>query len=199
MRDQRVPTTAIMALFCCAFLAGCLTSTPPRSLIKLANWSPMDSDPRDIRVAVQTPEYISIRDGDIRMRLVYEAGDVQNSLVEEYIVMVNPVDRKVLGLPAPMEEKSRTLIGELNPEDAASLLAAQRQIRDLRDAGDSGKGSLTVIASGCATKDLPEGPVLVTIWLQTNPSETFFIVARNNDLRKTAAKAQQNLDDIERC
>ncbi|MEO0565819.1 MAG: hypothetical protein AAF125_27165 [Chloroflexota bacterium] len=159
----------------------------------------MDSDPSDIRVAVQTPEYISVRDGDIRMRLVYEAGDVTNSLVEEYIVMVNPVDRKVLGLPPSNEERSRTLIGELTPEDAASLLVAQRQIRDLREAGDRGKGSLTVTASGCATEDLPEGPVLVTIWLQTNPSEPFFIVTRNNDLRKTAAKAQQNLDDIERC
>ncbi|MEO1748195.1 MAG: hypothetical protein AAFR27_06150 [Pseudomonadota bacterium] len=163
------------------------------------NFSPMEANPADLRFAVQTPEYIRVREGDVRMRLTYEASDIANSLVEEYSVVVQEVGQPTQGLPATAGDDSRLLAGQLTPEDAASLFEAQQRIRDLRAAGDGGKGSLAITATGCATRAVPAEPVSVTVWLQTNPEEEFFVVTRNRDLRKTVARANQNLDDIERC
>ncbi len=183
----------------CLCLGACLTSTPPLSMVRMMNFSPMEANPSDLRFAVQTPEYIRVRDGDVRMRLTYEASDIAKSLVEEYSIVVQDVDQPTKGLPTAWSGDSRILVGQLAPEDAASLFEAQQRIRDLRASGDSGKGSLAITATGCATQAVPAEPVSVTVWLQTNPQEDFFIVTRNRDLRKTVAKANQNLDDIEQC
>ena len=168
-------------------------------MVRLMTFSPMEANPADLRFAVQTQQYIRVRDGDVRMRLAYQASDVASSLVEEYSVVFQDIGQPTQGLPVARNDDSRIIVGQLAPEAAASMFEAQQRIRDLRASGAVGKGSLAITASGCTTEAVPDKPASVTVWLQTNPQEDFFIVSRNRDLRKTIAKANQNLDDIERC
>ncbi|MEL6922097.1 MAG: hypothetical protein AAFO77_13990, partial [Pseudomonadota bacterium] len=189
---------AVLAVTSPLFLAACL-STPPSSLMKLSRLSPLEANPANIRLAVETPSALLVRDGDVRLRITYEASDARRSFVEEYAAMIAAVDRPARGIRPSAGGETRTFIAALTPEDARSMAAAQARVRALRANGDTGKGSITVNALGCALQPFAAGPVRVSTWMQTAPDDDFFVVSRNVDLRKAARQAGRDADLFAPC
>ncbi|MEL6435749.1 MAG: hypothetical protein AAFP99_03030 [Pseudomonadota bacterium] len=198
MPDGTVFCARLILIASLLSLTACL-STPPSSLVKLARLSPLEANPAEIRFAVRAPDAIRVRDGDITMRITFEALNPANSFIEEYHAIIEEIDRPAPGLPIAREDGTRTFIAALTPEDAASLAATQKRVRDLRAAGGKGKGSLAINATGCALTPLPSGAVRLSTWLQTAPADDFFIVSRNTDLRKAAERVGRDLDLIPPC
>ncbi|MEM1378499.1 MAG: hypothetical protein AAGG69_14035 [Pseudomonadota bacterium] len=183
---------ALPRLFCLftvtLALAGCL-STPPSSLIKLSRLSPLEANPADIRLAVRAPDQLLLRDGDVLLRIRYDASSAENSFIEEYAAMIAAVDRPAPGIQVSPGDGTRTFIAALTPEDARSMAAAQSRIRALRANSDKGKGSISIQAGGCALRPFPSGPIFIATWLQTAPADEFFVINRRLDLRKAAREA----------
>ena len=60
--DDVFPNAA--AVCACLFLLSACMSVPPSSYGKLVRLSPLETDPKDIRVAVLAPEDLMMRPGD---------------------------------------------------------------------------------------------------------------------------------------
>lgn len=192
------PLVQIAALAVCVVLAGCMT-TPPSSMAKLSRLSPLEADPAAIRLAVQLPEPLIVRGGDVRLRISFDGGTDASRLVEEYAAILSADPPAMPGLLNQPDDGARIFVAALSEEDAQSLARVQRRIGDWRAAGIEGKGQLSISASACADGPPPDGPLHVTSWMQTAPDVPFFVLVRRADLRKMVARAGAPAGGVPRC
>ncbi len=178
-------------------LAGCLT-TPPSPMLELSRLSPLKADPGAIRLAARLPDPLQVRDGDIRLRISFDGGTDATRLVEEYAAIIVDAPAGTPGI-APGSAGERTYVAALSGEDAESLRAVQRRIRDWRAGGMEGEGQLAVSATACAAGPLPDGPIRLTTWMRTEPDAPFFVLTRGVDLRRQIERRGAPADAIERC
>lgn len=186
------------AMVLLAPLAGCLT-TPVSSMVKLSQLTPLDANPAEMRFAVRSPNFLRVRNGDISVVISYDTGDTATSFVETYLPIVDENALPGQGISIAAQDGSRLSIAQFSPEDAASMSRAQSRVKELEANGVDGKGSFSVGATGCAQADVPDGPVLLTTWLLTDPTQDYFILTRNIDLRTVLKKSGQNLSNIPAC
>lgn len=179
-------------------LAGCL-STPPSTLVKLARLSPLESDPAQMRIAVRAPSSIRVRTGDIRLAMRFDGPSPETSLIAETQPLIEEQAGPVPGIADDRADGTRLHVAELSPEDAQRIAAVQRRIKQLRADGVEGRGSLSVTATGCAQSPVPDGPVLITTYLQTAVQEDFVILNRRVDLRTALISEGADLAQIPPC
>jgi len=105
---------------------------------------------------------------------LFDGGTDATRLVEEYAAIIVDAPPGTLGI-APGSAGERTYVAALSGEDAASLRAVQRRIRDRRAGGVEGEGQLT------------------------DPDAPFFVLTRGVDLRRQIERRGAPADAIERC
>jgi hypothetical protein len=192
-------TLGVAACFLAAsLLSGCM-STPVSSMAKLYSLSPLDAAPHDIRFAVRTPHYLRVRDGDIAVTLAFDTGDTSSSFVEVYKPLIDENARAGQGITIGTHDGTRLTIARFSNKDAVSMRKAQNRIKALRASGVKGKGSLSVVAAGCYISELPQGPVFVSTWLRTSPTEDYTMLTRNTDLRAVFSKAGKKIEQLPSC
>lgn len=191
-------TSHIVSLAALAALAGCL-STPPSTLVKLARLSPLESDPAQMRIAVHAPPSIQVRTGDIKLAMRFDGPSPETSLIAETQPIIEEQTGAVPGIDDGTADDRRLYLAALSREDAQRIAAVQRRIKQLRADGVKGTGSLSVTATGCAQGPVPDGPVLITTYLQTAVQEDFFILNRGVDLRTTLISEADDLAQIPPC
>ena len=181
-----------------ASLGGCLT-TPVTSMVKLSRLTPLEANPAEMRFAVRSPNFLRVRNGDISVVIAYDTGDTETSFVETYLPVVNENALPGQGIAIATQDGSRLAIAQFSPEDAASMSEVQARVKALRANGIEGKGSFSVGATGCAQGQIPDGPILITTWLRTDPDQDYFILTKNIDLRNVLQKAGQEPSNIPAC
>ena len=186
------------AMVLLAPLAGCLT-TPVSSMVKLSRLTPLDANPADMRFAVRSPHYLRVRNGDISVVISFNTGDPSTSFVETYRPIVNENALPGQGISIGAQDGSRLAIAQFSEADSASMASAQMRVKELRAKGVDGQGSFAVGATGCTQDAVPDGPVLLTTWLRTTPSEDFFVLTRNINLRNVLQKSGQEVSSIPAC
>lgn len=186
------------AMVLLAPLGGCLT-TPVSSMVKLSRLTPLEANPAEMRFAVRSPNFLRVRNGDISVVISYDTGDTATSFVETYLPIVIENALPEQGITIATQDGSRLAIARFSPDDAASMSDAQKRVKALQANGVEGKGSFSVAAAGCAQDQVPEGPILLTTWLRTDPEQDYFILTRNIDLRTVLQKSGQQLSNIPAC
>lgn len=103
------------------------------------------------------------------------------------------------GITIGHQDGSRLAIAKLSPQDATSMTALQAEIKALKAKGVKGVGRFFISATGCAEYQAPDGPILLTTWLRTTPSEDYFILARNVDMRPLFSKNKSAASQLPPC
>ncbi len=188
----------LATFICLAPLSGCMT-TPVSSMVKLSQLSPLDAKPSDMRFAVRSPHYLRVRNGDISVTMSFDAGDEVTRFVEVYKPVIDENAIPGQGISIGTQDGSRLAIARLSEEDAVSMKALQTRIKALNAAGVEGEGRFSVSATGCAESQIPDKPILLTTWIRRAPSEDYFILTRNVDIRKLVSQTGSSPVNIPSC
>ena len=194
--NKRVLILGAMVLL--APLTGCLT-TPVSSMIKLSRITPLDANPAEMRFAVRSPNFLRVRSGDINVTISFDTGDAATSILETYLPVVDENALPGQGISIAAQDGSRLAIAQFSVDDAASMASVQKRVKELRAKGVEGQGSFSVGATGCSQGPVPGGPVLLTTWLRTEPTQDYFILTRNTDLRKVLQQSGQKMSNLPSC
>ena len=181
------------------FLSAC-TSVPLTTLYKLHKIDPMEADPAQIKVAIRADDRIGIREGGAKIEVKFEAEDGSLNIDETYLVEIirNP-DMSAELLAGINPGESVTVLG-LTQSDIQRMRAVQSSVAAISKDDPEGSGSLGVFLDGvCLQSKMPEGTVLIDIFLQTSDQDGFFVLSRNLDLRKQSMQDGTDLDDWPGC
>lgn len=173
----------ILGLLVFALLVGGCMSMPLSSMYKLSQLSPLEANPKEMKIAVRTLDIAGIQTGAINMHLGYVAQDGSINIDEDYLVEVenNPLLSKLL--LNGIEENEKVTVMQLSAIDGASMQAHQQRIKAYKEAGGEGQGTFSVgVNSICLTGPLPDDELLVDIFLQVSEAESFFIMFEDMDL-----------------
>jgi hypothetical protein len=100
--------------------------------------------------------------------------------------------------PLAGEKKAGTHIYayRVDPADFAAIRARQKEFLEekVRNPGKT-HGSFGVGAEACRRGDFPEGPLLTTTYLRTQPTGAYLTVLKNLDMRE-AATTEKPLDKL---
>jgi hypothetical protein len=171
-------SAALLSVTACA-------SVNPVGLAKLAALDPLSADPAQISVAARLPLALKLRTGDLIMVIKSDSTEAPDKIDETFFLEVADAAPGDAGPIAP-EAGERLQTARVAAGDMARLQATQSKARALKAAGSSkGKGSLSVAAKGgCTITELGSGPLVMNLFMKTDPSEGFYPIVSNFDLRK---------------
>lgn len=181
-------------------LAGCTSlGMSPSSVVKLSRLSPLEANPADIVLALRAPDYLHVRDGDIKLTITFDGGRDDTKFVEQYAAILIRDPGRVNGIDQSGFGTDHLTVARLATEDVAAMRKIQSRILKLRATGLKGKGSISIGAGGCYTRDPGDEKLLISAWIQTQPTDAFFPLMKNFDIGKLLAKAHVPEADIQYC
>ncbi len=178
----------------CIVLASCAT-IPVTSIYKLRNFDIATTDVSKLRVAVQIPQSIRIRQAGVKMvvaaRLENGSLDQREAFVlDELDAGTFPVERR----PKPAKW-TQVAAYRLRAADVARITAFRKKIAQFKQRhGDDVKGSISIDVDSCARTLIADGPVLITTWIKSEETIDYVALSRNLDLRRETEKAGQALE-----
>jgi hypothetical protein len=177
------PGTAasLAALLLAALLSGCMPMSPGAAA-RLAALDPLEANPAEIRLAIEAPRLIALRDGDLVMSVTHPGGNGMPPLEERFAAEIEDEVDTVQGVPAAFDADRRIIVARFAPEDHARLIAAQKKARAMQNAGARGKGAISVGATGCRTGEPDGRPIRFSILMQTRTGTAFFPLHEDLDL-----------------
>jgi hypothetical protein len=153
----------------------------PGAAARLAAFDALEANPAEIRLAVEAPRLIGLRNGDIVMSITHPGANGVPPLNERFAAEIESDGEAVPGLPASSDADSRIIVARFAASDHRRLLAAQEQARRMQ--GSGGKGAISVGATGCRTGEPDGRPVRFSILMQTRAGTAFFPLQEDMDLR----------------
>jgi hypothetical protein len=163
-------------------LTACMAMSPGAAA-RLAAFDPLETNPAEIRLAIDAPRLIGLRDGDLVMSVTHPGGKGLPPLDERFAAEIEREAETVPGIQPSSDADRRIILARFAPEDHPRLLAAQAQARAMQQAGTGRKGAISVGATGCRTGEPNGGPVRFSILMQTRAGTAFFPLHENMDLR----------------
>ena len=168
-------------------VAGC-SYMPLSSMLKLRQFDLMTADARQIRVAVQFPDAMAVREDGAELMISVEHAGSGEKLEERFIL--EQVSGQGVTPGVETRPGSHLEVFRMAEADMERLSALRRTVEGWRATGpDDTKGSLSVGAAGCRRDTLPEGPLIISTYLRLDEAEEFFAVTRNMNLRTFASDA----------
>ena len=181
------------------FLSAC-SSIPISTMYKMMTMNPLEIDPRQLVVAVDSPEEVSIQTGDVVILFKYETPQ-DNSIIEhEFLVEVNPNYK----IPPELKEEERNnrklTILQLNKHDASVMYQAQQKIKAYTETHDDGIGDFTIqIKASCMTKNYFSDELVLTLFLKLHGDEEFFTFLEDIDVMELRNKHQPESNKKTEC
>jgi hypothetical protein len=155
----------------------------PAGLIAASRLDPLNTPPSEIAVAVGVPQTLRLSNGDAEFRLSFQSDTAASTILLEETAPLQLVLSGEAG-PRPSTADEIVYVARIAAADAPRIAALQNEIRTLRAAGTEGEGSLTVrVVGGCFVGPSPTD-IAVSIWLQTDASDGFVQVARQQDISR---------------
>lgn len=169
-------------------MASC-TEIPLDSIQRLKALDPMTADLSMLRVEAELPKSLSVPTGGATLTLVAQPED--GAEIRHVAPLARPAASKAATRPG-----FHRLAFALSTSDAKALDQARRRINTLKSQGQDVPGSLSVSASACANGTVPDGPLLLSLWLDTGRGDPI-LVHKDLDLRK--AIDQQGFPPVGIC
>jgi hypothetical protein len=181
----------------CLAVTAC-ASVNPAALAKLASLDPLTADPSQIAVAARLPEALKLRTGDLMMVVKTNDTNGPEKIDETFYLQVSDAEAGDAGVIVP-DDGERLQTARVAPQDIERLRAIQAKASAMKAAGGAkGKGSLTVSAKGgCKAAELPEGPLMLNIYMQTENNGDWFPVVNRLDVKR--ALGEEMLAKIPPC
>lgn len=153
------------------------------SMYKLSQMNPMEANPLNIRIALRTLDQLELKKGDVTLDLSYLSEDGKIDMQEKLTVEVGGNDIATKELFDGMENDESITIMHLSEEDAMKMRRFQNHVRNSKSNGEEGKGSLGVSITGnCLKTPISGDELLVDIFIQLDPTESYFAILNNLDL-----------------
>ncbi len=179
-----------------ATLAAC-SHVPVSTMWALRSFDAASVDPAALRAAVRLPESFEPQKRGVTLKIGWWRDGEEKSKHEMTLAlkeMTAPED--VAPLAGEKKAGTRIFAFRVDPADYAAIRARQKEFLEEK-ARDPGKthGSFGVGADACRRGDFPEGPLLTTTYLRTQPSGPYLTVLKNLDMREAATK-EKPLDQL---
>jgi hypothetical protein len=177
------------------------------SLVKLARIDFQNTDPAQLRVAVQLPLVLRPLPRGITLRITVKAGrsrEAQKQESQKQESQEEVRDFMLRELPAPAElaremgSDTRVYAYRLEDADVVRLTAFRAELLARKRAGQVGGLSISVVPRACKTAELPDGPIYFTAYLKTVETVDYVTLARDLDLRSLIPE-HVIADEIPRC
>jgi hypothetical protein len=157
--------------------------------------------PQELRIIIRADEAISIRKGNVSMKVGFKAHDDSLVIDDTYLVEVE----RNGSLPAEVlddrEPNEALTILRLSKEDVKQLADTQQLLKPYAESDDDlGEGSFGInVKDVCLLRPIPPGKSRLTLYLQSAVEDGFFVFLKNVDMRKKRKDFDGTLDDIPLC
>jgi hypothetical protein len=172
-----------------ASLAAC-SHVPVSTMWALRNFDAATVDPSVLRAAVRLPEIFEPQKGGVTLKIGWWRDGEENAKHEMNVVLKETTAPEDVG-PLTAEKKAGTRVSayRVDPSDYPAIRARQKEFLEEK-ARNPGKthGSFGVGAEACRRGDFPDGPLLTTTWLRTQPSGGYLTVLKDLDMREAATR-----------
>lgn len=171
-------------------LTTACVSMPLGSMWKLRNLDILNTDPKDLKIAVGTNPLVQLQDGSTSLSIAFNSDHAKHNFSYKLLATVKP-NAEVGNLKNKISSDSALTLFYLAEKEAEKLKLAQNRIRSVRDLGVEGNGSLSIdIHTGCLSAPPPTS-LPTDIYAQFDRQQGFIKMQSNLDLMQMAEKAQQ--------
>lgn len=177
-------------------LAAC-SHVPVSTMWALRNFDATAVDPAVLRAAVRLPETFEPQKGGVTLKIGWwRDGEEKAKHEMTFALQETTAPDDVAPLAGEKKEGTRIYAFRVGPADFAAIRARQKEFltEKARNPGRT-HGSFGVGAEACRRGDFPEGPLLATTYLRTQPSGAYLTVLKNLDMREAATK-EKPLDQL---
>ena len=173
-----MPFLRMLSALCIPTIVGACGAVAPRGIVEAARLDPLNTAPEEMGIAVAVPDTIVLNDGDAIVRLAFSVGG--DTVVDARVP--HSVERASDTLPDTAFSDDTVYAAFLTPQNAATLAAAQADIRTLLATGTTGEGTLSIaVIGGCRTGE-PLETLYVSTWLRASQSASYVPLTRRRDV-----------------
>mgnify|MGYP000704644558 FL=1 len=182
-------------------LATACSNIPLSTMIKLMDLNPLETDPKQLVVAVKAPEGVDVRDGDVVIDFDFRTDDPEYSFSHNFPVIINDDYLVPDNLKEDIEENEKITVLQLSKEDAQTMAEGQKMVKDYSENNEKGgAGSMNVrLVSACRDENFSWGNSELNVYLKTQDDEDFFLFLEDMDVTKLDTDVQRNINAIPKC
>lgn len=167
-------------------LAAC-SHVPVSTIWALRNFDAATVDPTTLRAAVRLPDAFKPRRGGVTLTFGWwREGEEKRE--ETFVLKETTAPEDVAPLVGEKKPGTRIFAYRVDPADYAAIRARQKSFIEEKARNDKTHGKLGVAADACRRGDLPDGPILTTTFLRTQPAGPYLTLLKNVDLREAVTK-----------
>lgn len=182
-------------------LATACSNIPLTTMMKLMNLNPLETDPKQLVVAVVTPEGVNVRDGDIVIDFSFRTGDPSTSFDHNFPVVINADYAVPDSLKEDIDDNEKITVMQLAEKDALTMYEGQQAVKEYRRKHENGgAGSMDVrLVSACRDNNFSRSNSKLNVYLKTQDDEDFFLFLEDMDITKLDGDIQRNINSVPDC
>ena len=182
-------------------LVTACSNIPLSTMIKMMNLNPLETDPKQLVVAVVAPDGVNVQDGDVVIDFNFRTDDPSTSFDHHFPVIINEGYAVPDNLKEDIEENEKITVLQLSKEDAQTMAEGQQMVKDYRENNEKGgAGSMNVrLVSACRDENFSWGNSELNVYLKTQDDEDFFLFLEDMDVTKLDTDVQRNINAIPKC
>ncbi|WP_133407050.1 hypothetical protein [Parashewanella tropica] len=181
-------------------LSTACTNIPLTTMYKMMTMKPLDIDPRQLVIAVGSPQGLSVKDGGIILDFSFKAPANNLNLDNKFMVKVN----KDYPIPSELEDETednrKITFLQLDGKDAETMYQAQQTIKKYREHHEDGSGTFTIkIQSVCMNKGFSADDMEIDLFVKLESNEEFFTFMEGLDPTDFKSDKQKSSNIIPKC
>jgi hypothetical protein len=181
------------------FLPAC-AGVPLSTMFKLKGMDPIEADPAQIKIAIRADERLVIREGGVSINLKFDADDGSLNIDDTYLIDI--IRNPVLSYELMKDNEAGEVVTlfQLSDSDARKMQYVQSQLRPFKGEGRGGALSFGVdLKDVCADSPMPDGEVLVDIFIQTATKSGFIPLNKNLNVRQSRNGEDSRYESFADC
>ncbi len=195
---------SLLAVMLCLplFLLTACSHVPVATMVKLANFDLLKTNPAGLRVAVRYPASIRIPEGGARMMLTVKDKKTGKLVMEEKLAFVRVSSKAERAeLSAELQEGRRIAIYRLPDDKIPAFKAFQTYLLTMDKAErDKIEGNMEVAVDGCLAFEHRPARILVSTYLKADELGGYIPLLRDVDLEEQMADGKNGVDgSLPRC
>ena len=166
-------------------MAAC-TSLVPSTVAHLAALSPLDSDPKNIEIALILPTGLQVPEGSAVLTIAVRRSDTNATLRQDSVL------QQLAGAATPaVPRAAHASVYRLSAADAEKLVSLQATLQELKRTTPEGVsvGQLSLTIGGCASGSGPATDARASAFLTTRADGEFLPLFKDVPLRQLLGPA----------
>ncbi|RLV58116.1 hypothetical protein D5018_19030 [Parashewanella curva] len=180
-------------------MAGCM-NIPLTTMYKIMTMNPYEIDPRQMVVAVGSPEGLSVENDDIVIDFHFTAPQEPVSFKHKFFVQVNSDYPLPEELKDELYDNRKITVLQLSENDAELMYQAQQTVKSYREKHEDGAGTIFIrIQSVCFNKRFSIDDAELDLFLKIKENEEFFTFMEGLDATDLESNRDKNANKIRQC